>query len=104
MSLNWQRSEGACTVISSNKNEDWCVNGAQEIYHRAKGGPWQRIAGAAVYIDVAADGTCWCINAADELYRWNGNGWDRMPGAARTVGTITSFFRFHFDFGFLLTP
>jgi len=85
-SLNWQLTDGACTVISSNQHEDWCVNVSQEIYHRVRGGGWQRKPGAAIYIDVASDGTCWCVNSMDQIYRWTGNNWTQMPGAAKTVG------------------
>lgn len=86
MSFNWSQHQGACRVIAANEHEDWCVNAQQEIYHRRNGGGWERIPGAAVYIDVGRDGACWCINSADEIYRWNGGGWDRIPGAARTIG------------------
>jgi hypothetical protein len=44
------------------------------------------VQGAAVYIDVAQDGAVWCINSGDQIFRWNGHGWDAMPGAAKTVG------------------
>ena len=26
-----------------------------------------------------------CVNSRDEIYSWQGNGWKKMPGGARTV-------------------
>jgi len=77
---------GACTVISSNGHEDWCVNAGQEIFHRVKGGGWQKMPGAAVNISVGHDGTCWCLNSAQQIWRWQGNNWVSVPGAAVSVG------------------
>jgi hypothetical protein len=37
-SINWAKSDGQCEIISSNANEDWCVNISQEIYRRNNGG------------------------------------------------------------------
>jgi hypothetical protein len=39
-----------------------------------------------LFIVVNKLGTVYCINVSDEIFRWNGNGWDKLPGAAKTVG------------------
>ena len=46
---------------------------------------WESIPGIATQVSVGNRSTMWCVNAMDQVFRWNGGGWDLVPGALRRV-------------------
>lgn len=72
-------ADGSVWVIGTNK-----VNGGFSIHRLRKNG-WQRVAGGGVRIDVAPDGNAWVVNDKGQIYRFDGQKWQRLPGAARDI-------------------
>jgi hypothetical protein len=65
----------------------WIVgrdNGLQELQSN---GRFSSPRGAGVRISAGAKGMAWVVNDANEVYRWNGAGFERMPGAGTDVGS-----------------
>ena len=70
----------SCAGVSvRNSNEVWAVNSANEIY-KFTYGSWQRIAGAAKQVSVAADGTVWSLSLDGTPYLYTVNGWEAKFG------------------------
>jgi hypothetical protein len=67
---------------------DYLVHGATGRYLRLGDGDnavMERIFGSLKYVECAADGSVWGVNSGDEIYRWNGGGWDLIPGGLRQI-------------------
>ena len=72
--------DGAAWVIGTDRE-----NGGYGI-HKWTGTNWVKFAGGAVRIASDNYGTPWVVNDADQIFRYNGQGWDLMPGAAKDIG------------------
>jgi hypothetical protein len=72
----------------------WVVNHVSKLVYQHvapekagssfKGYHWTQIPGGLVQISGAGKNV-WGVNASDQIYRYNGNGWDLIPGAATFV-------------------
>jgi hypothetical protein len=57
-----------------------------KLQPNASGGTWQNTGATSLSaISAAADGTVWAIDQTNKPVRWNGNGWDAMPGQATLI-------------------
>jgi virginiamycin B lyase len=43
---------------------------------------WTKLPGSLTWVSAGADGAIWGVNALQAIYRWNGGGWDEIPGRA----------------------
>ena len=47
---------------------------------------WNEMPGGAAAVAVSPEGTGWVLTGAGAIYRWNGRGFDLIPGCATTIG------------------
>lgn len=84
---SWHALPGAALDIAATDDTVWVIGtdasgGGYGIYRMASNdGAWERQPGGAVAIALENQ-TPWVVNNANEIFRWNGAGWECMPGAA----------------------
>jgi hypothetical protein len=80
---------GATRIAVGPTGVPWVVNSGGVIFRRVGEG-WEALTGAGTNIDIGADGNVWLIGVAAAankgIFRWNGAGWDNIPGGAVGIG------------------
>jgi hypothetical protein len=80
---------GATRIAVGPTGVPWVVNSGGVIFRRVGEG-WEALTGAGTNIDIGADGNVWLIGVAAAankgIFRWNGAGWDNIPGGAVSIG------------------
>lgn len=82
----WDSIPGALSQISVGADGTvWGLNG-NSIYRYVGGAQvWEQIAGQLSQVTVGAVANVWGVNANNQIFRWNGSGWDWVPGQLRQV-------------------
>jgi hypothetical protein len=73
-------TNGDVWIIGTNK-----VGGGWGIYKWTEN-TWKNMTGGAIAISVDDQGNPWVVNESANIFRYNGNGWEKMPGAAHDIG------------------
>jgi hypothetical protein len=47
---------------------------------------WNEMPGGAAAVAVSPEGTAWVLTGGGAIYRWNGSGFDLLPGCATSIG------------------